>query len=157
MGVLKNALRYAVLSSQRPSHEKHWRVDSDDARAMTDEAFEAHVTALCAVAHDVRAARSNDGARTHERIKQRVQAREAEWTRRTALDLQRMADLDDRMKLRQAETARRRWFVLGRLLMRAAEEDPHWAHIMRTLISRTPLTVQEQRALGLLPAKAPKT
>lgn len=156
MRVKKNALRYAVLDSRQQS-QKHWRVESEDARAMTDEAFEAHVHALCAVAHDVRNARSNDGARTHERITRRVQAREERWTQRTALDLQKLADLEDRMKLRQAETARRRWFVLGRLLMRAAEEDPHWAHALRTLISRTPLTVQEQRALGLSPAKPSKS
>ena len=155
----KDALCYAVLGSRRLNAEQHWRAADRDARILTDPAFDEHVAALCRVADDVRNyqqhARPHDGTRTAEKIKERVIAREQEWTRRTALDLQRLADLHDRMTARQAEAARRRWFVLGRLLAKAAEEDERWGRALEALLARTPLSVQEARALGLhKPGKA---
>jgi hypothetical protein len=149
----KDALCYAVLGSRRSIAEQHWRAADRDARTLTDPAFDAHVAALCRVAEDVRnhqqQVRTHDGTRTAEKIKERVIAREQEWTRRTALDLQRLADLHERMNARQAEVARRRWFVLGRLLAKAAEEDERWGLVLEGLLARTPLSVQEARALGL--------
>ena len=53
------------------------------------------------------------------------------------------------MNARHAEAARRRWFVLGRLLAKAAEEDPRWAEALHALLARAPLSVQEARALGI--------
>jgi hypothetical protein len=144
-----DALRYAVLSSLRPTSKDVWRTTESDARAMTDQAFDAHVAALCAVARDVRAQAKVVGAKSATRIKDRVAARELASTRRTALDLQRLADLEDRMELRQAEAARRRWFVLGRLFDRAAKEDAAWASALDILIARSALTAHEARALGI--------
>lgn len=157
----KDALCYAVLGSRRSIAEQRWRANDLDARALTDQGFDEHVAALCRVAQDVRASasapRPHDGTRTAERIKDRVIAREQEWTRRTALDLQRLADLHERMNARHAEAARRQWFVLGRLLAKAAEEDPRWAEALHALLARTPLSVQEARALGLRKTgKAPR-
>ncbi len=158
----KDALCYAVLSSRRSSADERWRANDRDARTLTDQAFDEHVTALCRVARDFHASKEHDaprdGRRTAERIKERVIAREQEWTRRTALDLQRLADLNERMNARQAEAARRRWFVLGRLLAKAAEDDPRWADVLDALIARSAPTVQEARALGLeKTGKTPRT
>lgn len=153
MRAKNDALRYAVLSSLRPASQKtasenRWRANESDARAMTDQAFDAHVAALCAVARDLCEQDQIIGAKSAARIKARVSAREQSWTHRTALDLQRLADLQDRMELRHAEAARRRWFVLGRLLARAAEEDPCWADALEALLVRAPLTALEAKALG---------
>lgn len=136
-----------VLNSLRPKRDAHWRTNEFDARAMTDQAFEQHVAALCATAEVVRSER--DGTRTAALIERRIEAREREWTRRTALDLQRLADIEARMNLRQAEAARHRWFVLGRLLSRAASNDLRWADAMALLIDSSTLTAHEARALGL--------
>lgn len=154
MRVLKNALRYAVLSSHAADDEKLWRVNDSDVRAMTDAAFDQHVRALCAVAEDVRATRGKDGTRTRARLEERVQARDAQFMRRTAMDLQRLADMDERIRLRHAQSERQRWFVLGRLLARAAEGDPAWRKVRETLLGQAQLTTQEARLLGVAQGKA---
>lgn len=138
-----------VLNSLRSRRDAPWREKTFDARALTDEAFEQHVAALCQTAEAVRSAQSRDGGRGADDIKRRVLKRESEWTRRTALDLQRLADIEDRMRVRQAESARKRWFVLGRLLMRAASEDPRWGDVINLLISSTKMSALEARALGV--------
>lgn len=147
MRAMKDALSYAALNSRRPKREAMWRACEDEARSMTDATFAAHVDALCGVAEHVREARS--GAKGAERIKERVARREASAATRTALDLERLADLEDRMALRRAQTTRRAWFVLGRLLSEAAERDADWKRTMARLIAQGSLTLHERRALGL--------
>lgn len=150
-----------VLKSLRQRREAPWREASFDARAMTGQAFEDHVAALCANAQaaqtgvdgDPQAGGQRNGQRTAEHIRRRVIARETASARRTALDLQRLADLDERMRVRQAEAVRKRWFVLGRLLTRAAAADPRWADFVQLLITSVKLTAHEERALGLAPRK----
>ena len=153
MRARKDALD-GLLSSLRLERKAPWRDTTFASSAMTDQAFEDHVAELCEVAQATRASNAHDGARTAERIKQRLATREAEWTRRTALDLQRLADLDGRMRIRQAEGARRRWFVLGRLMTEAAQTDCRWQDVLRLLLQTRPLTGNEAKALGLSPTKS---
>lgn len=133
----------AVVRSLRLDLQSAWRETTFDGCGFGAADFDQHVATLCA-SQDGNVLR---GARTAERIVSRVTTRAAKAERRTALDLQRLADLDERMRVRMAEAARRRWFVLGRVLERAATTDRRWSSIVDQLLASAELTAGEKRLL----------
>lgn len=137
-----------LMSILQLDREMVWRNREFAPGASSPRMFEQHVVTVC---HPAGAREDVDirGARMARKIADRVVAREREWAHRTSLDLARLADLHDRMRLREAESERRRCFVLGRLLVRAAQADPRWADVLQLLLASSPLKPLEAKALGL--------
>lgn len=133
----------AVVRSLRLDLQSAWRETTFDVCGTAAADFDQYVATLCASP----SGSGQRGARTAQRIASRVSKRAANAERRTALDLQRLADLEQRMSVRTAEAARRRWFVLGRALERAATADRRWSNIVDQLLASAELTAGEKRLL----------
>lgn len=144
-----------LLSVLQLDRNAVWRSAEFAHRASSPRNFETHIAAVCK-ADAAGAAATPRGMRTTQRLARRVAAREAEWTRRTVQDLARLADLHDRMRLREAEAERRRCFVLGRLLLQAARTDPRWQDTLALLVRSAALRPGEARVLGLSPPRQGK-
>lgn len=134
-----------VEHALRPRPEKLWRTIDFDGRRETAGCFIDQLKPMCT--SPMKGGRRN-GARAAERIEARLKARARECLRQSARDLQRLAEIEEGKHRRAAEAARRRWFVLGRLLSQAASEELFWAQILDSLVQRSNLSAREARALG---------
>jgi hypothetical protein len=132
-----------LLATLRRERVSPWRSIKWTVGYRSGDPFLDHADAVCAAPHKSSNA-ADRGARTADQIRERVSERDVRHMRRTALDLQRLADLEERMSVRAAQAARRRWFILGRLLERAAERDPVWSEILTALISQGELSRAER-------------
>jgi len=137
-----------LLSTWRRERGTPWRSGDWKADNRGDDRFALHADVVCgAVQDNMRSSTGN--ARSAERIRERVIDRDTRHMRRMALDLQRLADLEERMSVRNAQTARRRWFVLGRVLEKAAAQDARWAAVLVELLAQAVLSRAEATVLGL--------
>jgi hypothetical protein len=149
----KLALTYAHLSSRLSQPNVKWRSEHEGMHDLTAAAFDAHVAALCeAAAH--RELHHRNGEKSASVLMAKVERRSARTLERNALDLQRLADLQDRMGARDAQAERRRWFVLGRLLARAAADEKEWGRVLDLLVARGGLSASETKLVA--PVKAPR-
>lgn len=137
-----DAHRYAVLGAHRSGPSEGW--SSGDADAASLDAFERQLADLCEMA---RRTRRRDGARTLARTARRIEAREDALARRTALDLQRLQDLEERYVQRRALALRQRWFVIGRVLDAAMEKDPQLRRTVEALLRSANLRKEERACL----------
>jgi hypothetical protein len=125
------ALRYAVLGALRSEPADVWT--TDEIRAGKRANFERQIAVACEPPRNAGdEGLRRDGLRSMARTSQRIAARELEYERRTALDLQRLADLEDRRAQRRALALRQRWFVIGRIVEAAMVSDP----VLRSAVER---------------------
>jgi hypothetical protein len=119
-----------------------WSCSATDAASLDE--FEQQILDVCDAA---RRSRRRDGARTLARTARRIEAREDALARRTALDLQRLQDLEERYVQRRALALRQRWFVLGRVLDAAMEKDALLRSTVEALLRTADLRKEERACL----------
>lgn len=141
----KAALHYATLSAR-------------DGAALPDVAAP---NAACAFAVQLLSLKRPvpDGGAAHattqradrqaQRILEKIASREAEWARRSALDLQRLEDLEEREKRRRALALKQEWFVIGRVVAEAMRNDAFWRSRIMPLLEQAPLSRREKALLGM--------
>lgn len=144
----RQALRYALLGTLRSDRAELWTAGAGET--VSDADFERQISEVCGLAREVQATnRRRDGARTIETTKQRIATRERHLSRRTALDLQRLNDLEDRQAQRRARALQQKWFVIGRVIESAMQSDPHLRAAVLRLLRGADLRKDERLCLGL--------
>lgn len=143
----RNVLHYSALSTRLDGHMAAWAGQEPSAIAMT--AFDTQVDALVRAVSDVKASRKAPKPdKSAAKIMKRLASREEEWARRTALDLQRLEDLEERRQQRRAHALRQEWFIIGRVVADAMARDPAWRSRILPLLKAAPLTQLERTVLG---------
>ena len=151
----RNVLQYSALSSRLDGHGAAWAGQEPTALALT--AFDTQVADLMRAVSEVKSAKRNPPpAKNAEKILKRLASREEDWARRTALDLQRLEDMEERRQQRRAHALRQEWFIIGRVVADAMARDPTFRARILPLLKAAPLTQLERTVLGLTDtAKAP--
>lgn len=140
------ALRYALLSTSHAGRQVLW--SSDVSLVGADARFKRQVGEACERARE--ASRDNgrrDGRRTIDNTVTRIARRDAQVAARTALDLQRLDDLCERYRGRQALALRQRWFVIGRVLDAAARDNPRVRALLADVLRGANLRRDERACL----------
>ncbi len=143
----KRTAHYASLATLR-SDRLLWTASA----ATDDAAFELQIEALCEAARVTATHREPPrGARSIAKVSERIERRESAFERRHALDLQRLLDLEERAAQRRVQRARRRWFIIGRVVDRAMDADPVVQRTMIELLRQAGLPPHELRCFDLAP------
>ena len=144
----RQALRYALLGTLRSDRPELWTVGAGET--VSDADFERQLAEVCGLAREVQATnRRRDGGRAIEATKQRIATRDRHLSHRTALDLQRLHDLEDRQTQRRARALQQKWFVIGRVIETAMQSDPHLRTAVLRLLRAAELRKDERLCLGL--------
>lgn len=141
----KAALHYATLSAMDGA------VLPDVAAPDAACAFTVQLLSLKRPLPDGGAARMTAprANKQAQRILEKIAVREAEWARRSALDLQRLEDLEEREKRRRALALKQEWFVIGRVVAEAMRTDAFWRARILPLLEQAPLSRREKALLGM--------
>lgn len=138
--------RYALLATLNSRRSHIW---THDGVQSVDANLERQIFSVCEMANGNSGARRRDGARAIKTTVHRIAARDARLAERTAMDLQRLDDLQQRYSQRQATALRQKWFVIGRVIEAAMQEDATLRAAVMQLLSVAKLRRDERVCVNL--------
>lgn len=138
--------RYALLATLNSRRSHIW---THDGVQSVDANLERQIASVCEMATSSNGAKRRDGARSMIATAQRIAARDARRAERTAMDLQRLEDLQQRYSQRRALALRRKWFVIGRVIEAAMQEDATLRAAVMQLLSTAKLRRDERHCVNI--------
>lgn len=138
--------RYALLATLNSRRSHIW---THDGVQSVDANLARQIASVCGMATGCNGVKRRDGARSIIRAAERIAARDARRAERTAMDLQRLDDLQQRYAQRQANALRQKWFVIGRVIDAAMEEDATLRAAVMRLLSTAKLRRDERQCVNL--------
>lgn len=138
--------RYALLAALNSRRHHIW---THDGVQSVDANLERQIVSVCGMATSSNGAKRRDGARAINATAQRIAARDARLAERTAMDLQRLEDLQRRYAQRRAIALRQKWFVIGRVIEAAMQEDATLRAAVMQLLSTAKLRRDERHCVNL--------